>query len=73
MSRVFLLVIVIVATAGAALAYGDPKQISKAGNLVTEILRKLGALRHCGWSTSRAAIPANSDFRPRSTASRRPW
>ena len=40
MSRVFLLVIAIVATAGAALAYGDPKQISKAGNLVTEILRK---------------------------------
>ena len=40
MSRVFLLVVVIVATAGAALAYGDPKQISKAGNLVTEILRK---------------------------------
>ncbi|MES2031914.1 MAG: TIGR02281 family clan AA aspartic protease [Pseudomonadota bacterium] len=40
MSRVFLLVIVIVATAGAALAYGDPKQISKAGSLVTEILRR---------------------------------
>jgi aspartyl protease family protein len=40
MSRVFLLVVVIIATAGAALAYGDPKQISKAGNLVTEILRK---------------------------------
>ncbi len=40
MSRVALLVMVIVATAGAALAYGDPKQISKAGTIVTEILRK---------------------------------
>lgn len=40
MSRVVLLVMVIVATAGAALAYGDPKQISKAGTIVTEILRK---------------------------------
>ena len=40
MTRVVLLVMAIVATAGAALAYGDPKQISKAGDLVTEILRK---------------------------------
>lgn len=40
MTRVILLVIVIVATAGAALAYGDPRQISRAGSLVTEILRK---------------------------------
>lgn len=40
MTRVILLVIVIVATAGAALAYGDPSQITKASTLVTEILRK---------------------------------
>jgi clan AA aspartic protease (TIGR02281 family) len=40
MSRVLMLVILIVATAGAALAYGDPKQISRAGSLVTEMLRK---------------------------------
>ncbi|QUS39356.1 TIGR02281 family clan AA aspartic protease [Tardiphaga alba] len=40
MTRVFLLVTVIVATAGAALAYGDPKQISKAGTIVSDILRK---------------------------------
>lgn len=40
MSRVVLLAILILATAGAALAYGDPKQISKAGTIVTEILRK---------------------------------
>jgi clan AA aspartic protease (TIGR02281 family) len=40
MSRIVLLAMVIVATAGAALAYGDPKQISKAGTIVTEILRK---------------------------------
>ncbi|MET0905780.1 MAG: TIGR02281 family clan AA aspartic protease [Bradyrhizobiaceae bacterium] len=40
MTRVVLLVLVIVATAGAALAYGDPAQITKASTLVTEILRK---------------------------------
>jgi aspartyl protease family protein len=40
MTRVLLLMIAILATAGAALAYGDPKQITKAGTLVTEILRK---------------------------------
>jgi aspartyl protease family protein len=40
MTRVLLLIIAILATAGAALAYGDPKQITKAGTLVTEILRK---------------------------------
>jgi aspartyl protease family protein len=40
MTRLLLLIIAIVATAGAALAYGDPKQISRAGTLVTEILRK---------------------------------
>lgn len=40
MSRLLLLVVMIVATAGAALAYGDPAQFSKAGSLVTEILRK---------------------------------
>lgn len=40
MTRVLLLIIAILATAGAALAYGDPRQITKAGTLVTEILRK---------------------------------
>jgi clan AA aspartic protease (TIGR02281 family) len=40
MSRLLLLVVLIVATAGAALAYGDPAQLSKAGTLVTEMLRK---------------------------------
>jgi clan AA aspartic protease (TIGR02281 family) len=40
MSRILMLVILIVATAGAALAYGDPRQISKAGTIVTEMLRK---------------------------------
>ena len=40
MTRVLLLIIAILATAGAALAYGDPHQITKASTLVTEILRK---------------------------------
>lgn len=40
MSRLLLLVVMVVATAGAALAYGDPAQFSKAGTLVTGMLRK---------------------------------
>ena len=39
MSRVALLIILVMATAGAALAYGDPTQISKAGAMVSGILR----------------------------------
>lgn len=42
MSRVFLLALVVAATAGAAFAYGDPNQIKKAGaiagNLVSDFL-----------------------------------
>jgi len=40
MTRVLLLIIAILATAGAALAYGDPRQLSLAGTIVTEILRR---------------------------------
>jgi clan AA aspartic protease (TIGR02281 family) len=39
MSRLLLLIILVVATAGAALAYGDPSRISRAGDIVTEMLR----------------------------------
>ena len=39
MSRVMLLIVLVIATAGAAWAYGDPVQISRASSLVTEILR----------------------------------
>ena len=52
MSRVLLLVVVILATAGAALAYGDPHQIAKAGTLVSSMLRK-----HSGPSTRVVDIP----------------
>jgi aspartyl protease family protein len=38
-SRVVLLIVLVIATAGAAWAYGDPVQISKAGALVSDILR----------------------------------
>ena len=40
MSRVLLLIVLVAATAGAAWAYGDPAQISKAGALVSDMLRK---------------------------------
>lgn len=52
MSRVLLLVIVILATAGAALAYGDPHQIAKAGTLVSAMLRK-----HSGAQARTVEIP----------------
>jgi clan AA aspartic protease (TIGR02281 family) len=39
-SRVLLLAVLVAATAGAAWAYGDPVQISKAGALVSDMLRK---------------------------------
>jgi clan AA aspartic protease (TIGR02281 family) len=38
-SRVLLLIVLVAATAGAALAYGDPAQISRAGALVSDMLR----------------------------------
>ena len=40
MSRVLLLAVLVAATAGAAWAYGDPAQISKASALVSDMLRK---------------------------------
>ena len=40
MSRLLLLIAVLAATIGAALAYGDPTQIAKAGNVVTAMLHK---------------------------------
>ena len=40
MSRVMLLIVLVAATAGAAWAYGDPVQISKASALVSDLLRK---------------------------------
>ena len=39
MSRVVLLIVLVIATAGAALAYGDPTQISKASAMVSDMLR----------------------------------
>jgi len=39
-SRVLLLIVLVAATAGAAWAYGDPVQISKAGALVSDLIRK---------------------------------
>ena len=35
-----LLIVLVAATAGAAWAYGDPVQISKASALVSDLLRK---------------------------------
>lgn len=40
MSRLLLLLILAAATAGAALAYGDPTKLEKAGATVSEMLRK---------------------------------
>lgn len=40
MSRILLVVVVLLATAGAVVAYGDPGQIARAKNTVSELLHK---------------------------------
>jgi clan AA aspartic protease (TIGR02281 family) len=40
MSRVLLVLLVLIATAGAVVAYGDPNQIARASNTVSELLRR---------------------------------
>jgi len=39
-SRVLLVIFVLAATAGAVLAYGDPREIAKASTIVSDMLRK---------------------------------
>ena len=40
MSRILLVVLVLLATVGAVVAYGDPERIAHASNTVSELLRK---------------------------------
>jgi aspartyl protease family protein len=40
MTRVLLVVLVLAATAGAVVAYGDPERIARAGDTVSQMLRK---------------------------------
>ena len=40
MSRVLLVLLVLAATAGAVVAYGDPDQIARAGDTVSEMLHR---------------------------------
>jgi aspartyl protease family protein len=42
-SRLLLVLLVLVATAGAVVAYGDPQRIARAGDTVSELLRKRAA------------------------------
>jgi aspartyl protease family protein len=44
MSRALLVILVLVATAGAVVAYGDPDQIARAGDTVSELLHRRGTL-----------------------------
>ena len=43
MSRVLLVVLMLAATAGAVVAYGDPQRIARAGDSVSELLRRRAA------------------------------
>jgi len=43
MSRVLLVVLMLAATAGAVVAYGDPDRIARASDTVSELLRKRAA------------------------------
>jgi clan AA aspartic protease (TIGR02281 family) len=40
MSRILLVFLMLAATAGAVVAYGDPKRIAHAGDTVSELMRK---------------------------------
>jgi aspartyl protease family protein len=42
-SRVLLVLVVLAATAGAVVAYGDPHQIARAGDTVSQLLRNRAA------------------------------
>jgi clan AA aspartic protease (TIGR02281 family) len=42
-SRVLLVVLVLIATAGAVVAYGDPDQIARAGDTVSQLLHRRAA------------------------------
>jgi aspartyl protease family protein len=42
-SRVLLVILMLAATAGAVVAYGDPKQIARASGTVAELMRKRAA------------------------------
>ncbi len=43
MSRILLVLLVLAATAGAVVAYGDPERIARASDTVSEMLRKRAA------------------------------
>ena len=43
MIRVLLVILMLAATAGAVVAYGDPKQIARASDTVSELIRKRAA------------------------------
>ena len=43
MSRFLLVMLMLAATAGAVVAYGDPEKIARAGNTVSDLLRKRAA------------------------------
>jgi aspartyl protease family protein len=42
-SRILLVVLVLIATAGAVVAYGDPDQIALAGDTVSQLLHRQAA------------------------------
>ena len=44
MSRILLVVLVLLATAGAVVAYGDPTRIARASDTVSELLRERAAM-----------------------------
>ena len=44
MSRVLLVILVLMATAGAVVAYGDPDQLARAGDTVAQLLHKRTSL-----------------------------
>ena len=72
MSRILLVLIMLAATAGAVVAYGDPEQVARASDKVSHMLRER-APHPPAPCRSRAARTASSRCTPRSTASPRRW
>ena len=72
MIRVLLVALMLAATAGAVVAYGDPKQIARASDTVSQYAAQPDGVAGAAPCRSRAARPANSRCMPRSTASTAP-
>ena len=73
MSRILLVLLLLAGTAGAVVAYGDPEQIARASEQVSQMLRQRSTcIRARGADLARPGRRIRAAA-PRSTASARRW